>query len=57
MNFDISGPAEPSDEEHDQPPYPELGGGRSSLYTGKIAEGGKGRLILTASDLCPGHGQ
>ena len=33
----ISGPPEPSDEEHDQPPDTELGCGRSSLYTGKGA--------------------
>ena len=31
----MSGPAESSDEEHDQPADTKLGCGRSSLYTGK----------------------
>ena len=31
----ISGPPEPADEEHNQPPYTELGRGRPSVFTGK----------------------
>ena len=42
----ISGPPEPSDEEHDQPSYTELGSGRSSLYSGKSKSKSKSNQLV-----------
>ena len=50
----ISGPPEPSDEEHDQPSYTELGSGRSSLYSGKSKSKSKSNIfnVVDCSQIC-----